>query len=167
MTNEQIERLEAVSSKVIDSNLDIKKAQQLQTETINIYRRDFAEAVKDKVMVMVNQKLQQVDIQLDPPELGNVHVRVNLQGDLAAVNFTVQNPQAKDALEQHMDKLRDMLQESGVDVGDANVAQQQQGNGQQQGRMAQGNGAADEVTTLPDNIAQLVKGSATGIDFYA
>ncbi|REL26076.1 hypothetical protein DXX93_05480 [Thalassotalea euphylliae] len=167
LTAEQIERLEAVSSKVIDSNLDIKKAQQLQTETINIYRRDFAEAVKDKVMVLVNQKLQQVDIQLDPPELGNVHVRVNLQGDQAAVNFTVQNPQAKDALEQHMDKLRDMLQESGVDVGDANVAQQQQGNGQQQGRMTQGHGAVDEVTAIPDNIAQLVKGSATGIDFYA
>ncbi|WP_448552073.1 flagellar hook-length control protein FliK [Thalassotalea montiporae] len=167
LTPEQVEQLEAAASRVIDSNLDIKKTQQLQTETINIYRRDFANAVKDKVMVMVNQKLQQVDIQLDPPELGNVHVRVNLQGDQAAVNFTVQNPQAKDALEQHMDKLRDMLQESGVDVGDANVAQHQQGNGKEQGRFGRGASGNEELSTAPENIAQLVKGSATGIDFYA
>ncbi|REL34860.1 flagellar hook-length control protein FliK [Thalassotalea euphylliae] len=167
LTPEQVEQLEAAASRVIDSNLDIKKTQQLQTETINIYRRDFANALKDKVMVMVNQKLQQVDIQLDPPELGNVHVRVNLQGDQAAVNFTVQNLQAKDALEQHMDKLRDMLQESGVDVGDANVAQQQQGNGQEQGRFGRGTSGNEELSTAPENIAQLVKGSATGIDFYA
>ncbi|REL30257.1 flagellar hook-length control protein FliK [Thalassotalea euphylliae] len=167
LTPEQVEQLEAAASRVIDSNLDIKKTQQLQTETINIYRRDFANAVKDKVMVMVNQKLQQVDIQLDPPELGNVHVRVNLQGDQAAVNFTVQNPQAKDALEQHMDKLRDMLQESGVDVGDANVAQQQQGSGQEQGRFGRGASGNEELSAAPENIAQLVKGSATGIDFYA
>ena len=167
LTPEQIEQLEATANRVVDSNIDIKRAQQLQTETINVYRRDFADAVKDKVMVMVNQKLQQVDIQLDPPELGNVHVRVNLQGEQAAVNFTVQNPQAKDALEQHMDRLRDMLQETGVDVGGANVEQQQQGNGQQQGRFAQGTGEDDMAISSAENIAHLVKPSATGIDFYA
>ncbi|WP_448213095.1 flagellar hook-length control protein FliK [Colwellia sp. MEBiC06753] len=163
------QHLDSVAGKVTQSNVEMKKAQQIQLETINIYRRDFANAVKDKVMVMVNQKLQQVDIQLDPPELGNVHVRLNLQGEQAAVSFTVQNQQAKEALEQQMGKLRDMLQESGVDVGDANVAQQQQnqqsegfGQGHQQGgqQLTDGNVA-------PETIAQLVKPSATGVDFYA
>ena len=96
----------------------------LQQETISIFRKDFAEAVKDKVMLVISQKLQQFDISLDPPELGNMQVRVNLQGEQAVVNFVVQNQQAKEALEQNMHKLRDMLSEQGVDVGDANVEQQ-------------------------------------------
>ena len=70
-----------------------------------IFRKDFSEAVKDKVMLVISQKLQQFDISLDPPELGNMQVRVNLQGEQATVNFVVQNQQAKDALEQNMQKL--------------------------------------------------------------
>ena len=81
----------------------------LQQETVSIFRKDFADAVKDKVMMTINQKLQRFDITLDPPEFGNMQVRVNLQGEQASVNFVVQNQQAKDALEQNMHKLRDML----------------------------------------------------------
>lgn len=36
-----------------------------QAETLSIMRKDFTDAVKDKVMVMINQKIQQIDIQLD------------------------------------------------------------------------------------------------------
>ena len=75
---------------------------------------------------MISQKLQQFDISLDPPELGNMQVRVNLQGEQASVNFIVQNQQAKEALDQNMHKLKEMLAEQGVDVGDANVDQQSQ-----------------------------------------
>ena len=165
---EQAKEIEAIANQVIDSNQALKKTQQVQLETINIYRRDFANAVKDKVMVMISQKLQQVDIQLDPPELGNVHVRVNLQGEQATVNFTVQNPQAKEAFEQQMDKLRDMLQESGVDVGDANVAEQHGENNQQQSGMASnGQGEVDDSVMINENLVNLVNPSATGIDFYA
>ena len=58
--------------------------------------------VKDKVMVMINQKIQQADIRLDPPELGNVHVRVNIQNEVAAVKLCCTKPQAKDALDEQM-----------------------------------------------------------------
>lgn len=150
-----------------------KSITALNTETIAIYRKDFANAVKDKVMVMINQKIQQVEIQLDPPEMGNVHVRVNLQNEQAAVQFIVQNQQAKDALEQNMGKLRDMLSENGVDVGDANIEQRQPGeqsetafsddkNGQQNGNASEQ--IADESHTQVHNV---VKASSTGVDYYA
>lgn len=149
-----------------------KSITALNTETIAIYRKDFAEQVKDKVMVMINQKIQQVDIQLDPPELGNVHVRVNLQNEQAAVQFVVQNQQAKDALEQNIAKLRDMMAENGVDVGDANIEQRQPGDQQgnetsadlaaQEGDSGE-QGAAGQVT----EVVNLVKASSTGVDYYA
>jgi len=147
---------------------------QLQQETISIFRKDFTEAVKDKVMVSINQKLQQFDITLDPPEFGNMQVRVNLQGEQAAVNFVVQNQQAKDALEQNMHKLKDMLAEQGVDVGGANVEQQsqQQGSEEEAGRGAKGELSlakqnTDEHTVEHVLSAQLFDSSATGVDYYA
>ena len=120
-------------------------------------------------MILVNQRLQQVEIQLDPPELGNVHVRLNLQSEQASVSFLVQNQQAKEALEQQMGKLRDMLQESGVDVGDANVAQQQQSQqGDKEHNMAGGfHKDTEEDQMVSANLAQVIKPSATGVDFYA
>lgn len=165
-------QLEAITNKHVADNVQQVKNNQIQlAETINIHRKDFVDSVKDKVLVMINQKLQQVDIKLDPPELGNVQVRVNLQGDAATVNFVVQNPQAKEALEQHMGKLREMLNESGVDVGEANVEQQsqqqnefseQQQNGESAGGIKPQNMADDGVITTT-----LAKGSAVGVDFYA
>lgn len=150
-----------------------KSITALNTETIAIYRKDFANAVKDKVMVMINQKIQQVEIQLDPPEMGNVHVRVNLQNEQAAVQFIVQNQQAKDALEQNMTKLRDMLAENGVDVGDANIEQRQPGE-QSETAFADGNRDEQDGKNLEQTSDEghvqahnVVKASSTGVDYYA
>lgn len=143
---------------------------QLQQETIAIFRKDFADAVKDKVLVMINQKLQQFDITLDPPEFGNMQVRVNLQGEQASVNFVVQNQQAKEALEQNMQKLKDMLAEQGVDVGDANVDQKNQGEQNSQGdsfvssELTNDNGVSEGEQVFS---ADLFNSSATAIDYYA
>ena len=146
---------------------------QLHQETISIFRKDFAEAVKDKVMLIISQKLQQFDISLDPPELGNIHVRVNLQGEQASVNFVVQNQQAKDAFEQNMHKLKELLAEQGVNVGDANVEQQsdrednndEKSADNQQRLMAS---TADASDVVEHNLsAKMINSASTAIDFYA
>ncbi|MFT6919667.1 MAG: flagellar hook-length control protein FliK [Cognaticolwellia sp.] len=144
----------------------------MQTETIAIYRKDFADAVKDKVMVMINQKIQQVEIQLDPPEMGNIHVRVNLQNEQAAVQFVVQNQQAREALEQNMGKLRDMLAQNGVDVGEANIeqreAKEQNGHGFD-GQSNSGQNAQSAEANFSENdnaMVNVLKASSTGIDYY-
>ena len=163
--------LDSVASKVNAENLQTQK-NNLATlnEALNL-RKDFAGPLKEKVMIMVNQKIQQVEIRLDPPELGNMHVRVNLQNEQAAVNFLVQSQQAKEALEQGMSKLKDMLSESGVDVGDANVEQQQQQAGEEQGfgHEQQGNGQEPQAFEQPDLVMQanLAQGMASGVDYYA
>ncbi len=150
-----------------------KSITAINTETIAIYRKDFANAVKDKVMVMINQKIQQVDIQLDPPEMGNIHVRVNLQNEQAAVQFIVQNQQAKEALEQNIGKLREMLAENGVDVGDANIEQRQAQEQNDNGFNGQnGNdsscGVADGGSNENEHaVANVLKVSSTGVDYYA
>jgi|GEM_PF-1415808 len=144
-----------------------------QAETISIMRKDFNDAVKDKVMVMINQKIQQVDIQLDPPEFGNMQVRVNIQNEQAVVSFVVQNQQAKEALEQNMDKLKHMMAESGVDVGEADVKQQSSQSSMQDQHGESSNGSFEEgednllEQSMSAEQAKMVKASSTGVDYYA
>lgn len=161
------------AKQLADNQQQVKTNQVQLAEVINIQHKDFVDSMKNKVMLMISQKLQQIDIKLDPPELGNVQVRVNLQNDVATVNFTVQNSQAKDALEQHMNKLRDMLNQSGVDVGEANVRQQEKNNNGQGEFNEQPSSNAQQAST-EQKIAEeshitstLVKASSVGIDFYA
>jgi len=149
-----------------------KQVASLQNEALSVYRKDFAGAVKDKVMVMMNQKLQQIEIRLDPQELGNVNVKINLQNEQAMVNFTVQNQQAKEALDQNLGRLKEMLAESGVDVGDANVEQQSKQSGEEQlgdgGHSRGGDDSNEDLSGLSDTqTINLVKGSSTGVDYYA
>ncbi len=159
----------AVSTEVSQSQ---KTNAQLHQETIAIFRKDFADAVKDKVMLMVSQKLQQFDITLDPPELGNMQVRVNLQNEQAVVSFVVQNQQAKEALEQNMHKLRDMLEQQGVDVGDANVEQQSQ-QSENEGGTAGSNHQQGENAALASDVvehtlsAHKINAAANAVDYYA
>jgi flagellar hook-length control protein FliK len=149
---------------------------QLHQETISLFRKDFTEAVKDKVMLMISQKLQRFDITLDPPELGNIQVRVNLQGEQAVVSFIVQSQQTKDALEQNMHKLRELLAEQGVDVGDANVEQQSQQSANDEGSPAGNNsqmqGEMDNMAEANDVVAhtlsaQMLDSSTASVDYYA
>jgi flagellar hook-length control protein FliK len=149
---------------------------QLHQETISLFRKDFTEAVKDKVMLMISQKLQQFDITLDPPELGNMQVRVNLQGEQAVVSFLVQSQQTKDALEQNMHKLRELLAEQGVDVGDANVEQQSQQSSNEEGFTAEnknemgseiGNMAEENDVVSHTLSAKMIDSSTATVDYYA
>jgi len=125
---------------------------------------------------MISQKLQQFDITLDPPELGNMQVRVNLQGEQATVNFVVQNQQAKESIEQNMHKLKDLLAEQGVDVGDANVEQQSQQSDTEgnKNESAKGNtnsllqNTADANDVVQRDLSAVIHdSSAKGIDYYA
>ncbi|QIA62806.1 hypothetical protein GT360_04430 [Vibrio astriarenae] len=134
-----------------------------------------AEKANERVQVMLSKNLKNIDIRLDPPELGRMQIRMNMNGDTTTVHFTVANNQARDVVEQAMPRLREMLAQQGLQLGDTSV--QQQSAGQQQGRFAQqgngdghsnahGNGWDDE--SAPETSMNLnVDTKQDGISFYA
>jgi len=172
-TNHNIEAIMSNMASEVSQSQSQKSTAALQNETIAIYKKDFTNAVKDKVMVMINQKIQQVEIQLDPAELGSMSIRVNLQNEQAVVSFMVQNQQAKEAVEENIDKLKNMLAESGIDVGDANIEQQDQEAADNEEQNSQNKNSSnglneeDVEQELEINRAKLVKASSTGVDYYA
>ncbi|WP_368171229.1 flagellar hook-length control protein FliK [Aeromonas sp. R9-2] len=135
-----------------------------------------------KVNVMLAEKLQQAEIQLDPLGLGKMKIQIHMGADSQAnVHFVVQHGQTREMLEQAMPRLRDMLAGQGIQLGQTQVQQQSQqqqqqgqptfnGQGQQgqsSGQPRSGNGLVEgELTTSnPSLLVESTNGS--GIDFYA
>ncbi|HDZ8848030.1 TPA: flagellar hook-length control protein FliK [Aeromonas veronii] len=132
-----------------------------------------------KVNVMLAEKLQQAEIQLDPLGLGKMKIQIQMGADSQAnVHFVVQHGQTREMLEQAMPRLRDMLAGQGIQLGQTQVQQQSQQQGQptfngqgQQGQSSgqprSGNGLVegDLTTSNPSLLVESTNGS--GIDFYA
>ncbi|NMU52446.1 flagellar hook-length control protein FliK, partial [Vibrio parahaemolyticus] len=96
--------------------------------------------------------------------------------DVANVHFTVNNPQARDIIEQTLPRLREMLAQQGMQLADSSV--QQQNSGQQQGRYtaeqhgqsAQSggfSGQSEEGFESDVNLDLNVASKRDGISFYA
>lgn len=135
-----------------------------------------------KVNVMLAEKLQQAEIQLDPLGLGKMKIQIQMGADSQAnVHFVVQHGQTREMLEQAMPRLRDMLAGQGIQLGQTQVQQQSQQQQQQgqptfngQGQQGQSSGQQRSVnglvegeltTSNPSLLVESTNGS--GIDFYA
>ncbi|ENM5788289.1 flagellar hook-length control protein FliK [Vibrio mimicus] len=152
------------------------QAVQTNATPLHLNKEMAADQLAERVQMMMSKNLKNIDIRLDPPEMGRMHIRMNMQGDGATVHFTVANQHARDALEQTMPRLREMLAQQGVQLGDTSV--QQQSAGQQQRYAGQeqsgfGQSARNERHNSEENLDTDVKldlNVATkrdGISYYA
>ncbi|MGR1198445.1 flagellar hook-length control protein FliK [Aeromonas hydrophila] len=134
-----------------------------------------------KVNLMLADKLQQAEIQLDPLGLGKMKIQIQMGADSQAnVHFVVQHGQTREMLEQAMPRLRDMLAGQGIQLGQTLVQQQpqQQSQGQsafagqgQQGQKGSGSfaetGQTEAGVTGAGMRLSTESTNDSGIDFYA
>ena len=84
----------------------------------------FTDEVGEQVRVFVNNGLQEARLQLTPAELGRVQITINTEGDNARVVFVAETAVARDLLDQSMPRLREMLQQSGIQLAQGDVSDQ-------------------------------------------
>lgn len=129
-----------------------------------------AQQLKEHLTMMSRGGLGQAVLQLDPEELGAMSVRIVMQNDQMNVSFQVQNPQAKELLEQAMNKLKESLEAQGIELNHSDVEQQNQGGDQSlesnEDNTKLEDGEFDETNVEPITLT-LNKQSANGIDYYA
>jgi flagellar hook-length control protein FliK len=89
------------------------------------------QALGQKITWMVAGEQQTASLTLNPPDLGPLQVVLSVSNSQASATFTAAQPEVRQALEAALPKLRDMLGESGIQLGQATVnsgdPQQQQG----------------------------------------
>ncbi|OOE46230.1 hypothetical protein BZG06_06380 [Salinivibrio kushneri] len=161
---------------------DIQVAQSAQTPLpLGQTPSEAGVALTERINVMLSKNLKQVDIRLDPPELGRMQIKLGINNDQASVHITVANQQARDAVEQAMPRLRDMLQQQGLQLAQGSVQQQESGaqqmaSGQHGAGTGDGHaGGASLGTSGPDDSDDTmltgqtlnVSHSDRAVDYYA
>ncbi len=140
---------------------------------VPVNRPGWDEAFAQRVSWMSRQGVQEAQIQLNPRELGPVEVRISMQQDHAHVSFVATHPATRDALEQALPRLRDMLGDVGIQLADSEVSDNPYSErdpsaaggegGGERGRWGDESGEMGETGVVTTTIA--VGGG--GLDYYA
>jgi flagellar hook-length control protein FliK len=83
----------------------------------------FGQGVADHVSLMMDGNLTSAKLQVNPPALGPIEVRIALQGGHAQVSFSSHSAVTRDALESSSEKLREMLGSQGFSSVSVDISQ--------------------------------------------
>ena len=101
--------------------------------------------VGQKIVWMLAGQEQSATLTLNPPDMGPMQVVLSVTNDQATVTFSANQLEVRQALENAMPKLREMMSESGIALGnatvDAGTSDQRQAQGDQPGRAGSRAGA--------------------------
>ena len=103
-----------------------------RTETVNameapsadLHGGHFDEDIGDAVRWMADQKIAHAHIKVTPNDLGTVEIRLRLDGDRVHADFSSAQAEVRQALENGLPRLRDMLGQHGFQLAHADVGQQ-------------------------------------------
>lgn len=119
------------------------------------------QALGQKIVWMAGGNQQSASLTLNPPDLGPMQVVLNVNNSHATVTFTSAQPEVRQALEHAMPKLREMLGDAGIQLGQASInsgSPQQQNMASQQGsgnsRSQASDNAIDAIETAASNVAR-------------
>jgi flagellar hook-length control protein FliK len=102
-------------------------AQATAAPVLNVAARvdsnEFGQGVANQVSFMVDRNLNSASLQVNPPSLGPIEVRIALQGGHAQVWMTSHSAVTRDALESSSSKLREMLGTQGFGQVSVDISQ--------------------------------------------
>ena len=162
------------SDKLVAFNQQAPSANNLLQEPLDIQSKHAAAMMGERVMMMLSQGKQEVEIRLDPAELGSMLIKMQVKQDQVQLHIQTQAGLSKDIIEQNMPRLREQLAQQGIQLSEANVQQQSQQQSQQQQRQGQINAgtghAANSQEVVNDQknvfIPSKIPSLEQGIDYY-
>jgi flagellar hook-length control protein FliK len=161
----------SVSGRELVSEASQKQADQLG-QKLNLIQPEASNQLKEKMLMMVKDKVHTAEIRLDPSELGSMQIKISLQQDQMSVQFMVQQGSAKELMEQQMPKLKELLQQQGIELSQGSVQQQNQSSsGQDGGRRTAGGTGSGNGQALSEELTEPVvlptKTTDRVVDYYA
>lgn len=134
----------------------------------------FAEEVGARLQWIAEQQGGEATLRISPDGLGPVEIRLRLDGDRVELGFTATQQDTRQALQDALPKLREMLAQQGLQLGHADVGQKHaQSSNDDSAKTAKGFAGDDEgdaiVLAAPARGLDVIAGrSGRGIlDLYA
>lgn len=138
--------------------------------------QEWQQSLSQHVTLFTRQGQQSAELRLHPQDLGQVHISIKLDDNLAQLQMVSPHSHVRAALEAALPMLRTQLADSGIQLGQSNIssesfAGQQQSSGQQQqaGR-AQGQdifaAEDDAILATPASLQAAARGDGA-VDIFA
>ena len=157
----------SVSTAAALMSKDISGARVQMPVSISFGKPEWAGMVAERSAMMAAQKLSFAELQLDPPELGPLQVRVQVQNDQVSVSFVSGNAGVREALDQTATRLRELCDQQGLNLVDVDVSdhsQQQAESDAERGSESGGTPSMEEAEQVDNPLDIIAQG---GIDYYA
>ena len=123
-------------SSFVTESTDTQTDTELQAQRLQVARdklefgqdrREWGGALGARIMTMVAEEVQQARIQLDPPELGSLEIKLHVSQDQASVQVQAQHAHVREVLEANAHRLRDALAAQGIVLDGFDVSERGQG----------------------------------------
>ncbi|MFA5172311.1 MAG: flagellar hook-length control protein FliK [Sulfuriferula sp.] len=119
-------------------NLAVSHPEMIMTDkiTARVGTPAWDQSLSQKIVWMSNSAQQTASLTLNPPDLGPLQIVLSVNNDQANATFIAAQPEVRLAIEAAMPKLREMMSDAGIQLGQANVSSgdtRQQNNNQQSG----------------------------------
>ena len=89
----------------------------------NVESGEFSQGVSDRVSYMVDSGLNGAKLQVNPPQLGPIEVRIAVQGNHAQIWMTTHSSVTREALQAAAPKLHELLGSQGFGQVSVDVSQ--------------------------------------------
>lgn len=129
----------------------------------------FVGEMSARMKTLIRDGVGEARLHLHPAELGRLQVTVTTDGDQTRLIFVTETAAAREAIEQSMPRLREMLEQSGLQLAQADVGQQELPNGRAQADATAPDRAgndSDTADTANPHDAALAGGTSGRIDTY-
>lgn len=141
----------------------------LEAPTPDLHSEHFDEAIGTRLSWMADQKIGHAHIKVSPGEMGMIEVRLRMDGDRIHADFSSAQPEVRQALEASLPRLREMLDQQGFQLAQADVGHRQDPQASaQRGNGTDGNDGgldnAGDETQLPRPVITHSRGL---LDAYA
>ena len=84
----------------------------------------WAQQIGERVVWLARGDIQSAQINITPPQMGPIQINISLNGDQMSAHFVAANAEVRQALDEAMPRLREMLSGAGINLGQANVGSQ-------------------------------------------
>ncbi|MBL7002815.1 MAG: flagellar hook-length control protein FliK [Gammaproteobacteria bacterium] len=134
-------------------------------------------ALGDKVRWMINTRLESAELRIDPPSLGKMDVKIQMNDDGATIVIQTQHAATRDLVDAASYRLKEMLQESGFQNVDVDVSHKESQHAEQQfddqethsdHSLATAEKSEESINSVADGIiAGQLNNGRPGLDIFA
>ena len=89
---------------------------------VPVGEKGWDQAVAQRVVWLATNNQQTAQLHVTPPNLGPVEIRITINNDQASAVFVSPHANVREALESALPRLREMFADSGLTLGNVNVA---------------------------------------------